>query len=82
VLNPDKMGLQVLDPAQGCNGQVRPRVVLHGNENDECSNSAFFQRKNRKSVLPVCAIQLNGQIDRVIQTVRITIRAQTVAIPQ
>jgi hypothetical protein len=22
VLNPDKMGLQVLDPAQGCNGQV------------------------------------------------------------
>jgi hypothetical protein len=21
--------------AQGCNGQVRPRVVLHGNENHE-----------------------------------------------
>jgi hypothetical protein len=42
-LDPDKMGLQVLDPAQGCNGQVRPRVVLHGNENHECSNSAFFQ---------------------------------------
>jgi hypothetical protein len=32
VLDPDKMGLRVLDPAQGCNGQVRPRVVLHGNE--------------------------------------------------
>jgi hypothetical protein len=41
VLDPDKMGLQVLNPAQGCNGQVRPRVVLHGNENHECSNSAF-----------------------------------------
>jgi hypothetical protein len=40
------MGLQVLNPAQGCNGQVRPRVVLHGNENHECSNSAFFQQKN------------------------------------
>jgi hypothetical protein len=35
VLDPDKIGLQVLDPAQGCNGQVRPRVVLHGNENHE-----------------------------------------------
>jgi hypothetical protein len=33
VLDPDKMGLQVLDPAQGCNGQVRPGVVLHGNGN-------------------------------------------------
>jgi hypothetical protein len=42
VLDPDKMGLQVLDPAQECNGQVRRRVVLHGNENHECSNSAFF----------------------------------------
>jgi hypothetical protein len=83
VLHPDKMGLQVLDPAQGCNGQVRPRVVLHGNENHECSNSAvFFQRKNRKSVLAVCAIRLNGQTDRVIQTVRIAIQTQTVAIPQ
>jgi hypothetical protein len=29
VLDPAKMGLQVLDPAKGCNGQVRPRVVLH-----------------------------------------------------
>jgi hypothetical protein len=57
VLHPAKMGLQVLDPAKGwCNGQVRPRVVPHGNENHECSNSAFFQRKNRKSVLAVCAI--------------------------
>jgi hypothetical protein len=46
VLDPAKMGLQVLDPAEGwCNGQVRPRVVPHGNENHECSNSAFFQRK-------------------------------------
>jgi hypothetical protein len=81
VLDPDK-GLQVLNPAQGCNGQVRPRVVLHGNENHECSNSAFFQRKNRKSVLAVCAIRLNGQTDRVIRTVRITIRTRTVAIPQ
>jgi NAD-dependent SIR2 family protein deacetylase len=84
------MGLQVLDPAQGCNGQVRPRVVLHGNENHECSNSAFFQRKNRKSVLVVCAIELlavcairlNGQTDRVIRTVKIAIRTRTVAIPQ
>jgi hypothetical protein len=82
VLNPNKMGPQELDPAQGCNGQVRPRVVLHGNENHECSNDAFFQRKNRKSVLAVCAIRLNGQTDRVIRTVRITIRTQTVAIPQ
>jgi NAD-dependent SIR2 family protein deacetylase len=82
VLNPDKMGLQVLDPAQGCNGQVRPRVVLHGNDNHECSNSAFFQRKNRKSVLAVCAIQLTRQTDRVIPTVRITIRTRTVAISQ
>jgi hypothetical protein len=64
VLDPDKMGLQVLDPTQGCNGQVRPRVVLHGNDNRECSNSAFFQRTNRKSVLAVCAIRLNGQTDR------------------
>jgi hypothetical protein len=64
VLDPAKMGLQVLDPAHGCNGQVRPRVVLHGNENHECSNSAFFfQQKNRKSVLAVCAIRLNGQTD-------------------
>jgi hypothetical protein len=82
VLDPDKMGLQGLDPAQGCNGQVRPRVVLHGNENHECSNSAFCQWKNRKSVLAVCAIRLNGQTDRVIRTVRITIRTRTVAIPQ
>jgi hypothetical protein len=83
VLDPDKMGLQVLDPAQGCNGQVRPRVVLHGNDNqNEGSNSAFFQRKNRKSVLAVCAIRLNGQTDRVIQTVRITIQTLTAAIPQ
>jgi NAD-dependent SIR2 family protein deacetylase len=82
VLDPEKMGLQVLDPAQGCNGQVRPRVVLHGNENDECSNSAFFQRKNRKSVLAVCAIRLKGQTDRVIRTVRITIQTLTVAISQ
>jgi hypothetical protein len=42
VLDPAKMGLQVIDPAHGCNGQVRPRVVLHGNENHEFSNSAFF----------------------------------------
>ena len=82
VLDPDKMGLQVLDPAQGCNGQVRPRVVLHGNENHECSNSAFFQRKNRKSVLAVCTIRLNRQTYRVIRTVRIAIRTRTVAIPQ
>jgi hypothetical protein len=46
VLDPDKMGLQVLDPAQGCNGQVRPGVVLHGNENHECSNSEVLKRKN------------------------------------
>jgi hypothetical protein len=43
-----RKGLQVLDPTQGCNGQARPRVVLHGNENHECSNSAFFQRKKSK----------------------------------
>jgi hypothetical protein len=49
-------------------------VVLHGNENHECSNSAFFQRKNRKSVLAVCVIRLNRQADRVIQTVRIAIQ--------
>jgi hypothetical protein len=30
----------------------------------------------------VCAIRLNGQADRVIRTVRITIRTRTVAIPQ
>jgi hypothetical protein len=82
VLDPNKMGLQVLDPTQGCNGQVRPRVVLHGNENHECANSASFQRKNRKSVLAVCAIRLNGQTDRAIRTVRITIRTRAVAIPQ
>jgi hypothetical protein len=74
VLDPAKMGLQVLDPAL--------RVVLYGNENHECSNSAFFLRKNRKIVLAVCAIQLNGQTDRVMRTVRITIRTRTVAIPQ
>jgi hypothetical protein len=45
VLDSDKMGLQVLDPAQGCNGQVRPREVLHGNDNHECTNSAFFSGK-------------------------------------
>jgi NAD-dependent SIR2 family protein deacetylase len=71
-----KMGLQVLDPAQeGCNGQIRPRVVLHGNDNHECSNSAFSQRKNRKSVLAVCAIRLNVQIDTCVRIIR------TVAIP-
>jgi hypothetical protein len=53
VLDPAKMGLQVLGPTLGCNGQVRPRVVLHGNDNHECSNSGGFQRKNRKSVLAV-----------------------------
>jgi hypothetical protein len=57
VLDPAQMGLQVLDPTGGwCNGQVIPRVVPHGKDNHECSNSAFFQRKNRKSVLAVCAI--------------------------
>jgi hypothetical protein len=39
-----KMGLQVLNPAQGCNCQVTPRFT-GGNENRECSNSAFFQRE-------------------------------------
>jgi hypothetical protein len=34
------------------------------------------------SLLAVCAIRLNGQTDRVIRTVRITIRTRTVAIPQ
>jgi hypothetical protein len=82
VLDPAKMGLQVLDPTQGCNGQARPRVVLHGNDNHGCSNSAFFQGKNRKSLLAVCAIRLNGQTNRVMGTVRITIRTRTVAIPQ
>ena len=56
VLDPTKMGLKVLDPAQGCNGQVRPGVVLHCNNNHEYLDSVFFQRKNRKSVLAVCAI--------------------------
>jgi NAD-dependent SIR2 family protein deacetylase len=64
VLDPDKMGLQVLNPAQGCNDQVRPRVVLHGNENHECSNSAFFQRKNRKSVLVVSMCYRIERTDR------------------
>jgi hypothetical protein len=54
VLDPDKMGLQVLDPAQGCNGQVRPRVVLHGNENHECSNSAFSAEKSKECVGSMC----------------------------
>jgi hypothetical protein len=55
VLDPDKMGLQVLDPAQGCHGQVRPRVVLHGNENHECSNSAFFfAEKSKECVGSMC----------------------------
>jgi hypothetical protein len=74
VFDPAKMGLQVLHPAKGWyNGQVRPRVLPHGNDNHhECSNSAFFQRKNRKSVLAVCAIRLNGQTYKVIRTVRIT----------
>jgi hypothetical protein len=35
----------------------------------------------RLMVLAVCAIQLNGQTDRVIRTVRITIQTRTVAIP-
>jgi hypothetical protein len=46
VLDPAKMGVQVLGPARGWDGQVRPRVVLHGNDNHECSDSAFFKRKN------------------------------------
>jgi hypothetical protein len=55
VLDPDKMGLQVLDPAQGCNDQVRPRVVLHGNENHECSDSAFFSaEKSKECVGSMC----------------------------
>jgi hypothetical protein len=54
VLNPAKMGLQVLDTALGCNGQVRPRVVLHGNENHECSNSAFFQQTSKECVGSMC----------------------------
>jgi hypothetical protein len=33
-------------------------------------------------VLAVCAIQLNGQTDRVIRTVRSTVRTRTVDIPQ
>jgi hypothetical protein len=36
-----------------------------------------FSAKNRKSVLAVCSIRLNGQTDRVIRTVRITIRTRT-----
>jgi hypothetical protein len=35
-----------------------------GNENHECSNSAFLQRKNRKSVLAVCAIATIERTDR------------------
>jgi hypothetical protein len=35
-----------------------------------------------KLLMAVCAIRLNGQPDRVIRTVRITIQTQTVAIPQ
>jgi hypothetical protein len=44
ALHLTKMGLQVLNPAQGCNCQVTPRFT-GGNENRECSNSAFFQRE-------------------------------------
>jgi hypothetical protein len=41
------------------------------------------QSKHRgRTVLAVCAIRLNGQTERVIRTVRNTIRTQTVAIPQ
>jgi hypothetical protein len=35
-----------------------------------------------QALLAVCAIRLNGQTDRVIRTVRFTIRTRTVAIPQ
>jgi hypothetical protein len=50
-----KMGLQVLNPAQGCNGQARPRVALHGNENHEWSNSAFFlAEKSKECVGSMC----------------------------
>jgi hypothetical protein len=45
VLDPDKMGLQVLDPAQGCSDQVRPRVVLHGNEIMNVQIVRFFSGK-------------------------------------
>ena len=46
VLDPAKMGLQVLDPAKGRrHGQVRPRVVSHGNEKHECSIERFFSGK-------------------------------------
>jgi hypothetical protein len=39
-------------------------------------------RKEERQLLAACAIRLNGQTDRVIRTVRITIRTRTVAIPQ
>jgi hypothetical protein len=48
VLNPVKMGLQVLDPAKGCNGQVRPRVVIRGNDNHKCAYSEFFSEETSK----------------------------------
>jgi hypothetical protein len=60
VLNPAKRELQVLDPTHGCNGQVRPRVVLHGNENHECSSSAFFQLKK----LEECVGSMCNMIER------------------
>jgi hypothetical protein len=44
------------------------------------SDGGFFEE--RLQLLAVCAIRLNGQTDRVILTVRITIRTQSVAIPQ
>jgi hypothetical protein len=42
----------------------------------------FSNARNMSWMLAVCAIRLNGQTDRVIQTVRITIRTRPVAIPQ
>jgi hypothetical protein len=58
------MGLQVLDPAQGRNGQVRPRVVPHGNDNPECSNIAFFSAEKSKECVGRSICHTIEQTDR------------------
>jgi hypothetical protein len=49
---------------------------------DSVRHPAYLAHVSRQWVLAVCAIRLNGQTDRVIRTVRITIQTRTVAIPQ
>jgi hypothetical protein len=58
--------------------QMFPRSISEKKLQKNCREHALACR----SLLAVCAIRLNGQTDRVIRTVRITIRTRTVAIPQ